>query len=784
MLDQVGGQLTYPDAVRQYGKAQADAMFSQFASNPQPTYMSGTEPYLPANPMNPAWQQDVMKPLTTEGSTYGNILPYERDAQGELSWGLPNMARDMLSSFGEIVAGPQAAYEGRIDPMNMTPEQHGDLMMGLLDFGGASAFAPRVPNSLGSFGGKMAADLPAGEVMPYADVPIIDPRDLIGAKISHTPADLTKAGDFYEGIDAAGTTRETPLLGGPLFPLQKEYADKEIAWAVQGGPTAIQKLNNDADYVAVSAMGQLAHQSNASIADAYMGTLEAHIKDGRLPEESVDALNNLVRNSAKQSVDPEIQKLENFVGFNDPLYNEYQSGLTFPQRAAISKLMATPTAQKIGGPNFQKILDKTIQTEFAGTNLGDMLMLLEIDKKRGVLDLAAEGAPTHPSYKHGVGGKVVGRFENPISRDLLLPEKVNEYSSRPTMRDENGNIIQSRLNYSLGKSRSPETVTPESARNMMEAIQYQNINNPRQASLIQDAMNSNWKSSYTAKNAGGVSHIDYERALKRNPSLPSLEPYNVADLKAGKKGGDFEVQQLGDSDIYFGLKKNPDYTWMNDGNPIPELGDNEVSLVGVISNEAAGKGVASPAVLGKAIEDGATVLDAFAVPSKKYPDGFLPEVYGDYGFDEVKRIPFSKDFYIEDRGQKAYDDLVYQWRSEGWDESKGFPDVLLMKWNGTDGQRTNASKRVFDESFEGFGSGEGRGIIPQTSGDARQISGATSGQKANVADNGRSNLGQARDNSGSRKPNRIRSASTELGNLTPLQRQNLGLLGAVAKTPK
>lgn len=37
MLDQIGNQLTYPDAVRLYGKAQADAMFMQHATNPQPT---------------------------------------------------------------------------------------------------------------------------------------------------------------------------------------------------------------------------------------------------------------------------------------------------------------------------------------------------------------------------------------------------------------------------------------------------------------------------------------------------------------------------------------------------------------------------------------------------------------------------------------------------------------------------------------------------------------------------------------------------------------------------
>ena len=107
--------------------------------------MSGTAPQLPSNPINPQWQNDVIRPLTTPGSTYGNMpwMPYERDKEGKLSFGLPNSVRDLMTGFGEVIGGPQAAYEGRIDPLNMTKEQHGNIMMGLMDFGGASAFAPK-----------------------------------------------------------------------------------------------------------------------------------------------------------------------------------------------------------------------------------------------------------------------------------------------------------------------------------------------------------------------------------------------------------------------------------------------------------------------------------------------------------------------------------------------------------------------------------------------------------------------------------------------------------------
>ena len=635
------------------------------------------------------------------------------------------------------------------------------------------------PSMVGSMGAnlKFKADplTPAGEVTPYADVEVIDPRDLIGSKISPTPADLTRAGTFYEGIDAAGTARRTPLQGGPLFPLQKQYSDADIAWLVDSASKGSTKLGKDSDFVAVTAMSPQAHQSNASIADAYMGTLEAYIQSGRLPDENVKQLNDIVSNFGKTTIDPELQKLNGFVGFDSPSFNEFMRNATFPQREAISKLMTSPKAMAIGGPNFQKVLDATIQPEFAGSNLGDALLLLELDKKRGLLNLQEEGLPTHMSYDTGLGGRVVGRFENPVSRGLLFPNFEAEYSARPTMMNKSGNIDEARMAYSFGRSLPSEEITPEGARNIFEATQYYNIEQPQQAQLIDQALRGNWKTSSTPKVKGGIAPVDYERALLRNPSLPSLEPYTAKDVKLGQKNKDFKVLQLGKSDVFFGLKKNPDYTWMNDGSPIPGLGDNEIDLVGVISNEIGAKGVASPAIMGKAIEEGASVLNAFAVPSQRFPDGFLPNIYGGYGFEELKRIPFSKEYYIEERGQAAYDDLLKQWRSEGWDESKGFPDVVLMKWRGTDEQRANASQRVFDEGFQGFGSGQAPSIISAS----REASGSStlspSGSKASGSNIGSRDTRPIRSSGRPSKSTGIRSAASELKNLTLEQRKNLGL---------
>ena len=186
--------------------------------------------------------------------------------------------------------------------------------------------------------------------------------------------------------------------------------------------------------------------------------------------------------------------------------------------------------------------------------------------------------------------------------------------------------------------------------------------------------------------------------------------------------------------------------------------------------------MASPAILGKAIEQGATVLNAFAVPSKKFPEGFLPNVYNNYGFNEVKRIPFSKEFYIEERGQDAYDDLLRQWRSEGWNESDGMPDVVLMKWSGKDAERTNASQRVFDEGFSGFGSGEDIGSIKSARQNSQPSLQAATKSQDNGQNIGRGDRGSIRTGNRTPQSSSIRKAATELKTLTPEQRRNLGLL--------
>ena len=74
--------------------------------------------------------------------------------------------------------------------------------------------------------------------------------------------------------------------------------------------------------------------------------------------------------------------------------------------------------------------------------------------------------------------------------------------------------------------------------------------------------------------------------------------------------------------------------------------DIDKTLTLVLNNEPGSKGMLS-AVMVKALEEGVTALDAFAVPSKRFPDGFLPAAYQEFGFEETGRVAFDPSCYSQ-----------------------------------------------------------------------------------------------------------------------------------------
>ena len=112
----------------------------------------------------------------------------------------------------------------------------------------------------------------------------------------------------------------------------------------------------------------------------------------------------------------------------------------------------------------------------------------------------------------------------------------------------------------------------------------------------------------------------------------------------------------------------------------------------------------------------------------------------------------------------------------------GMPDVVAMKWTGTDKERIDATRRVFDKSWEGFGgskasvnNGPSTKAHGQRSSGTSRRGGGESGEDIRSGDN--RNL---RDDNGSSQSNRIGTDTERLKNLTDIQLDNLGL-GALPK---
>jgi hypothetical protein len=297
-----------------------------------------------------------------------------------------------------------------------------------------------------------------------------------------------------------------------------------------------------------------------------------------------------------------------------------------------------------------------------------------------------------------------------------------------------------------------------------------------------EAARGEWISSGMTKTGGGISPVDFENALKNSDASSTLTPYTKEEVTKGAKDGSFQVFQLGrakmgskggeggTSQVFFGIKDtdyNADYGFTH-----PDLGPNERAIVGVVNNEPGAKGVAAPGVMGKAIQEGATALDAFAVPSKKYPRGFLPKVYNDYGFVELGRVPFEEKYY----SATQLNDLKEYWRSTGWDESLGMPEMVIMKWKGDDAIRTDAIRLINENGSFKSGS-QVEGIIEA----AEEYSGKPTGPAhggppgTSPGNNPGGTGGSIRNSNAPHSGDRYRNVLSELSLLSPNQLQNLGL---------
>jgi len=590
--------------------------------------------------------------------------------------------------------------------------------------GGAVAAAPRAPVTFSDVERAM-------NEQPLADIPRITPRDLEDARIIPTVADLTAAGRDYTGIDASKLDVPEGLFGGPGYPLLPSSQQAGLAWAVDAKSIGTKKTGKGADLIAVSAMNPDSHKSNTSVVNSIIKTTEAYVRDGRITPDVLDELDVAVRQSAAGG-DPALAKLEKFPGFRSPNIDDFIRESSFEARSRIADIIGNKTFQGKGLPNVSRILQETVDKNYAGANPRDVLFFIEPDFSAPPVDLAAAGLPIHPSYRYGIRGRIFG----------ALDQNISTFEAFPTFWGEK-NIKAFGPEFNNGGRRAfdltlpIEEVTGKHVETLERLLTYEAAKKfdltAIDTRILVNSMTDKWKPTTTPVTKGGASPQAFVDAIQNNKYRPALTNYTPQEVKAGARSGDLVAYQLGDDDVFFAIDKKPDYSWAG-----VEMQPDDKALVGVVSNAPGSRGTAAPSVIAKALDEGVNILDAFAVPSKRFPNGFLPTYYKRFGFEEVGRVPFDKEMYVADHGEQAFEDLLDAWRSDGWDESMGMPPVIVMRWSGTDADRAataagirgagatsfrSAPEGLIQEARGSFGRGGERSIPGEQTGIGRGTSG-------------------------------------------------------------
>lgn len=575
--------------------------------------------------------------------------------------------------------------------------------------------ALKLEDQITDAGGEVKDTMQVDQLLDSKDIPVITLQDLVGMNIFPTIADRTAAAALYTGIDSSQINLAIPLLGGPFFPLRMTNALSNIVWANRGKGVTSQKaakLKEGANYMMVLMGDADMHQSNSTVAAAFISTLEAWNRDGRITKKNVKALGQLVKDTGAKAVaesrakmakaeaalaaakdDKAIEKakkdiakdkkaiatnqsVENFVGFEDPAaLHKYMDSISFDARKRILEVMASKQSLELGAPPMARILEATREPSLAGHRWGDGVILLEVDQESPQVDLGTEGTTPHPDFPVGIRGRVVGKMNAAINYELLWQDWMAENSSKASPR------------RAFELSKPIVSVTQELVDRIGPIVQ-KNISTAKQARLAADFAAGNWKTSDDAKKDGGVSPQEFLDAIDNSPAKDTLNKYTLSELKKGIKDKTMKVFQLGDGQAFFMLKTEGE----------------RVILDTWVVNEQGSNGIAEPAILLKALQEGATEVSSYAVKSPAYPQGFLPALYSAFGFKENgKTQPLSK---LKLTSKQQADAVKYWTESNaGFDAANGLPELVTMEWTHGKEQREGIVRRYLQSGFASLYSG-------------------------------------------------------------------------------
>lgn len=549
-----------------------------------------------------------------------------------------------------------------------------------------------------------------------------DELGLGDADFGTTRADLTKA--HPDGISYLGGAKfdtPVPAEGGPA------YSDMfDLGWAVKK-PSAAKGLTRD-DYLIPTAMFPDSHKSNATVSTVYTKALDEHINNGWIADRTIAEME---LDLAKQF--PDVPQ-----GGNPKEFDKWLRSVSFDKRAAVMTTLNKAKFEGKGLPDINRLLNHTIDSGAAGREAGEAMTLIANSPDKTPVKLGSDGHPAHLSYDYGTKGKVEAVMPPALMEADLFPEKYNQYFDSFKERGRPNPKADTHYTFRIG---SHGNRFGESIRELLPSkadIEGKRQVNTKSFKAALATLNDDW----SVIQQGSVKGVkEFLRSMEANEGGATLTQLNAKGLAADIKQGKAKIFQLGSGsrtqDMKFMIKRDS-YKWADESLP-----DDEWVLSSVLNNEVGIKGVAAEAILHKAMKEGVTALDAFDV---KGAYG-LPQIYSKYGFEEAARLPFDKEMFLGDARQFYIDqnlgnnkrvsprlkkeadaaanqrlaDAENFWRSQGWDESQGYPDVVIMRQDyndaniaATDQLYKRAAQRARDAaSGRAIGSGSAQSSTEQ-----------------------------------------------------------------------
>lgn len=632
-------------------------------------------------------------------------------------------------------------------------------------------------------------------------IPKMVPKEYVGRQFILIEADLTAGG---------GSFTQKPAQGGPAWSVDPLNFEKGAAWASandgfwtgklnlakESGAIYIGKDGREKFLIGTYAMLQTSHVSNPTVAGEKLAEVARYVREGRISPKQEAELSKLIRDAAQSIYDSSLAEkkkyennksskeyerarqantkasaLINFpTSFTAQQLEQYIDDLSFDQRAFIATQLSTAQAEIIGAPPMGQITRATLDESFGGTAPLSLISLLEIDVKRLEEGLAKKtltaesfGIVPHNSYASIAPGKIVTLFRTPIPYALAMPDirkGLLDWDTKKKYVNNHGYFLKGRIPVGL-----PRTQTI-SAKMRDSWVKTQTNLRPNQAKAIVAALNQKW-TRFERVNQAGL--VEFPRALVNNDAAVTLTKYTFEEVKAMMKAGTMKVYRLGEMDVWFALKRL--------GEDEKDFGDpsKDWAIVSVVNNEKGASGML-PIIMSKALAEGGTILDCYAVKSTKYPDGLLPTLYARSGFEVTATLAFDPQYHTE-AGKLL--DLEQVWHSQKWDGIEK-PPVVYMKWNpelhaniGTNADTARAIS-IATEDAGGMAQRESQGIGRVAEDQTGDMGGAGQGDQGGRISVSSSSTGDAGD-ARNILPRGIEQIVADLSKLNKYQLQALGL---------